>query len=72
MRYGAGTIKWIKEELQEIDKKSRKIMTMNKELHPTSDVARICAPRKMGKKRLDQLRVLRQEGREQLELVWKK
>ena len=27
MRYGAGTIKWNKKELQEIDKKSRKIMT---------------------------------------------
>ena len=24
MRYGAGTIKWNKEELQDIDKKSRK------------------------------------------------
>ena len=33
MRYGAGTIKWNKEELQGIDRKSRKIMTMNKELH---------------------------------------
>ena len=33
MRYGAGTIEWNKEELQEIDKESRKIMEMNKELH---------------------------------------
>ena len=48
MRYGAGTIKWNKEELQDIDKKSRKIMTMNKELHPRSDVARIYVPRKKG------------------------
>ena len=32
MRYGAGIIKWNKEQLQEIDSKSRKIMTMNKEL----------------------------------------
>ena len=48
MRYGAGTIKWNKEELQDIDKKSRKILTMNKELHPRSDVARICVPRKKG------------------------
>ena len=44
MRYGAGTIKWNKEELQDIDKKSRKIMTMNKELHSRSDVARIYVP----------------------------
>ena len=46
MRYGAGTIKLNKEELQEIDRKSRKFVTMNKELHPRSDVARICIPRK--------------------------
>ena len=45
IRYGAGTIKWNKEELQEIERKSRKIMTMNKELHPRSDVARIYVPR---------------------------
>ena len=32
MRYGAGTIKWNQEELQEIDMKSRKTMTMNKDL----------------------------------------
>ena len=50
MRYGAGTVKWNKEELQEIDRKSRKIMTMNKELHPRSDVARICVPRKKGER----------------------
>ena len=48
MRYGAGTMKLNKEELQDIDKKSRKIMTMNKELHPRSDVARIYVPRKTG------------------------
>ena len=48
MRYEAGTIKWNKEELQEIDRKSRKIMTMNKELHPRSYVARICVPREKG------------------------
>ena len=48
MRYGAGTIKWNKEKLQGIDRKSRKIMTMNKELHPRSDVARIYVPRKKG------------------------
>ena len=48
MRYGAGTIKWNREELQEIDRKSRKIMTMNKELHPRSDAARIYVARKKG------------------------
>ena len=52
MRYRAGTIKWKEEELQEIDRKSRKIITMNKELHPKSDVARIYEPRKKGGRRL--------------------
>ena len=47
-RYRARTIKWNKEELQEIDRKFRKIMTMNKELHPRSDVTRIYVPRKKG------------------------
>ena len=51
-RYGAGTIKWNKDELPEIDRKSRKIMTMNNELHPRSDVARIYVPRENGGKGL--------------------
>ena len=38
----------LKEELREIDRKSGKIMTMNKELHPRSNVARIYLPRKKG------------------------
>ena len=48
MRYGAGTNKWNKEELQGIDKKSRKIMTTNKELHLRSEDARIYVPRMKG------------------------
>ena len=36
------------EELREIDRKSRKITTINKELNPRSDVARIYLPRKKG------------------------
>ena len=34
LRYGAGILKWDKTELQEMDRKTRKFMTMNKELHP--------------------------------------
>ena len=40
LRYGAGILKWNKNELQEIDRKTRKLMTMNKELHSRSDVVR--------------------------------
>ena len=41
MRYGAGIVKWTKSEPDEIDRKTRKVMTLNKELHPTSDVNRL-------------------------------
>ena len=34
MRYGAGIIKWTVGELDEMDQKTRKFMTINKEFHP--------------------------------------
>ena len=34
VRYGAGIIDWTKEELKKIDRKTRKILTMNGMLHP--------------------------------------
>ena len=52
LRYGAGILKWNKNELQEMDRKTRKFMTMNKELHPRSDVARLYVSRKNGGKGL--------------------
>ena len=48
LRYGAGILKWNKNELQEVDRKTRKLMTMIKELHPRSDVARLYVSRKNG------------------------
>ena len=39
LRYGAGIRTWNKNELQEMGRKTRKFMTMNKELHPRSDAA---------------------------------
>ena len=41
MWYGVGILKWNKNELQEMDRKTRKFMTMNKELNPRSDVERL-------------------------------
>ena len=38
IRYGAGLIKWNKEDLRAIDRKARKIMTVNNELHPRSNI----------------------------------
>ena len=52
LRYGAGILKWNKNELQEMDRKTRKFMTMNKELHPRSDVARLYVSQKNGGKGL--------------------
>ena len=41
MRYGAGIVKLTKSELDEIDRKTRKVMARNQELHPTSDANRL-------------------------------
>ena len=38
MRYGAGLVKWTKEELEKLHRQTRTIMTMNGALHPKSDV----------------------------------
>ena len=34
MRYGVGIVKWTKSELDEIDRKTREVMTVNMELNP--------------------------------------
>ena len=34
VRYGAGIIKWTKNELEELDRKTRKLMTMYGAQHP--------------------------------------
>ena len=38
MRYGAGIVKWTKNKIDEIDRKTRKVLTLNNELYPRSDV----------------------------------
>ena len=48
MRYGAGIIKWNVAELDEMDRKTRKIMTLNKEFHPKSDVDRLYVTQSKG------------------------
>ena len=45
LRYGAGLINWNKEEVQKIDRKRRKMMTIYGALHRKSDVDRIYVPR---------------------------
>ena len=41
MRYGAGVLKWRFDKLKELDRKTRKLLTMHKGLHPKSDVDRL-------------------------------
>ena len=48
IRYTAGIIDWTKSELDELDRKTRKIMSANRALHPQSDVDRLFLPRKIG------------------------
>ena len=45
IRYGAGIIKWIKEELGKLDRKTRKLLTVNRALHPQADVDRLYGKR---------------------------
>ena len=41
IRYGAGIIKWTKEELANIDKKTTKLLNINLSLRPQADVDRL-------------------------------
>ena len=47
-RYGAGIIKWTKEEFRNIDRKTRKLMNMHRALHAQADVDRLYIKRAEG------------------------
>ena len=47
-RYGTGIIQWKASELEDLDRKSRKTMTIFGGLHPTSDEDRLYVKRKEG------------------------
>ena len=51
-RYGAGILQWKESELKDVDRKSRKEMTMDGVLHPKSNVDRLNMKRKEGGKGL--------------------
>ena len=48
IRYSAPFLDWNKDELQALDRRTRKLMTMHKALHPKSNVDRLYVPRKEG------------------------
>ena len=48
LRYSAAFVSWRKNELRAIDRKTRKLFTRYRALHPKSDIDRLCIPRKEG------------------------
>ena len=50
VRYTAGILDWTVDELKDMDRKTRKLLTMNNGLHPRADVDRLYLPRREGGK----------------------
>ena len=48
IRYSGPFLKWTREELKQMDQRTRKLITMHKALHPTDDVDRLYVSRKEG------------------------
>ena len=48
IRYGAGIISWTKSELQKIDRKTRKLMTVYRGFHKQGDIDRLYFKRSQG------------------------
>ena len=48
VRYSGPFLKWTRDELAQIDQRTRKLITMYKALHPRDDVDRLYVPRKEG------------------------
>ena len=55
LRYSFGIVNWHQEELQKLDRKTRKILTIHGQHHPKEDVDRLYVPRKQGGRGLMQL-----------------
>ena len=56
VRYTAGIIDWTQAELEDLDRKTRKLMSAHHVLHPLSDVDRLYLPRQDGGRGLLQIR----------------
>ena len=48
LTYSAAFLDWTGAELEQVDRRTRKLMTMHQPLNPKSDLARIYLPRKEG------------------------
>ncbi|XP_053114534.1 uncharacterized protein LOC128328501 isoform X2 [Hemicordylus capensis] len=67
IRYTAGIIDWTQAELEMLDRKTRKIMTINHALHPRSDVDRLYLPRSSGGRGMRQVHQTVEEEKRGLE-----
>ena len=56
IRYTAGIVDWTQAELEDLDRKTRKLMTANHALHPQSYVDRLYLPRQTGGRGLLQVK----------------
>jgi hypothetical protein len=55
LRYSFGIIKWHQEEMQKLDRKTRKTLTVHGQHHPKADTERLYVPRKEGGRGLMQI-----------------
>ena len=52
VRYSRPFLKWTRDELKQMDQRTRKLMAMHKALHPRDDVDRLYVSRKVGRRGL--------------------
>ena len=71
IRYVAGIIDWNTGELKQVDRKTRKIMTMNGALHPKSDIDRLYLGRKNGRRGLISCEYCVRAEKEQPEILFR-
>jgi len=50
LRYSFGIVNWRQKELQELDRKTRKLLTIHGEHHPRADVDRLYVSKKQGER----------------------
>jgi hypothetical protein len=55
LRYSFGIINWHQEEVQKLDRKTRKILTIHGQHHPRADTDHLHVPRKDGGRGLMQV-----------------
>jgi hypothetical protein len=58
LRYSFGIIKWHQEEIQKLDRKTRKMLTIHGQHHPRADIDRLYVPRKGGERGLMQVKLV--------------